>query len=52
MEFQCELVNELGYATAANVAALLQLVTGMQRRLARLIKAIAEKKPYRATSTV
>ena len=52
LEFQTELSVELGYVCADDVDALLSHVTAMKRMLSRLIKAIAEKKPYRATSTV
>ena len=52
LEFQAELSVELGYVGAADVDALLSHVTATKRMLSRLIKAIAEKKPYRAMSTV
>ncbi|MDQ2665675.1 MAG: four helix bundle protein [Gemmatimonadota bacterium] len=52
LEFQCELAIELGYVNVAGVTAVLEQVVGIKRMLSRLIKAIAEKKPYRATSTV
>ncbi len=52
LEFQCELSIELGYVSTADVDTLLSQVTGMKRMLSRLIKAIAEKRPYRATPTV
>ena len=52
LEFQAELSVELGYVGAEDVAALLSHLTAMKRMLSRLIKAIAEKRPYRATPTV
>ena len=52
LEFQCELAIALEYIGKGDVEALLELVTGIKRMLSRLIKAIAEKRPYRATSTV
>ena len=52
LEFQCELSIELEYIGRGDAAEVLGQVVGMKRMLARLIKSIAEKKPYRATSTV
>ena len=52
LEFQGELAIELGYVAAETAEQVLGKVVAMKRMLSRLIKAIAEKKPYRATSTV
>ncbi len=52
LEFQCELAIELGYVRSDDLGQLLGQVVAVKRMLSRLIKAIAEKKPYRATSTV
>jgi four helix bundle protein len=52
LEFQCELAIELGYVRSDDLGQLLGQVVAVKRMLSRLIKTIAEKKPYRATSTV
>ena len=52
LEFQCELAIELEYIGKADVSDVLGQVVAIKRMLARLIKTISEKKPYRATSTV
>jgi four helix bundle protein len=52
LEFQCELVIELGYIGAADLAELLGLIVGMKRMLSRLIITLREKKPRAGAQTV